>query len=129
MKPNIAAKMGQEDGAGGFEKLKLSPTATIAKEKIRDYLLKWLPDNDKSKFLALAGYRSNDWQRLVDDIRTQILPADAEIVRKTPYGDLFRIRNELIGPNGATLRVVTVWMREYVSEETKFITLFPDKET
>jgi hypothetical protein len=108
--------------------LKISSTATIAKEKIRDYLLKWQPDNDKSKFLELAGYRSKDWQRLVDDIRTQILPADAEIIRKTPYGDLFRIRNELNGPNGATLRVVTVWMQEYVSGETKFITLFPDKE-
>lgn len=79
--------------------------------------------------MELAGYTSKDWQRLVDDIRTQILPADAEIVRKTPYGDLFRIRNELIGPNGATLRVVTVWMKENVSGETKFITLFPDKET
>lgn len=109
--------------------MKLSPTATIAKEKISDYLLKWQPDNDKSKFLELAGYTSKDWQRLVDDIRTQILPVDAEIVRKTPYGDLFRIRNELIGPNGATLRVVTVWMKENVSGETKFITLFPDKET
>ena len=120
--------MAQEHGAGGFGKLKLSPTATIAEEKIRDYLLKWQPDNDKSKFLELADYRSDDWQRLEGDIRTQILPADAEIVRKTPYGDLFRIRNELIGPNGAVLRVVTVWMKEYVSRETKFITLFPDKE-
>ena len=57
------------------------------------------------------------------------MPADAEIVKKTPYGDLFRIRNKLIGPNGVALRVVTVWMKEYVSGETKFITLFPDKET
>ena len=109
--------------------MKISSNAIIAKEKISDYLLKWQPDNDKSKFLELAGYSANDWQRLVDDIRKQILPADAETVRKTPYGDLFRIRNDLIGPNGVTLRVVTVWMQEYVSGETKFITLFPDKET
>ena len=109
--------------------MKISSNAIIAKEKISDYLLKWQPDNDKSKFLELAGYSANDWQRLVDDIRKQILPADAETVRKTPYGDLFRIRNDLVGPNGVTLRVVTVWMQEYVSGETKFITLFPDKET
>lgn len=62
------------------------------------------------------------------DIRTQILPADADIVRKTPYGDLFRIRGELVGPNGVTLRVVTIWMKEYVSGETKIITLFPHTE-
>ena len=109
--------------------MKISSNAIIAKEKISDYLLKWQPDNDKSKFLELAGYSADNWQKLVDDIRKQILPADAETVRKTPYGDLFRIRNDLIGPNGVTLRVVTVWMQEYVSGETKFITLFPDKET
>ena len=109
--------------------MKISSNAIIAKEKISDYLLKWQPDNDKSKFLELAGYSADNWQKLVDDIRKQILPADAETVRKTPYGDLFRIRNDLMGPNGVTLRVVTVWMQEYVSGETKFITLFPDKET
>ncbi len=108
--------------------MKISSTATIAKEKICDYLLKWQPDNDKSKFLERAGYRSNNWQRFEDDIRTQILSTDAEFVRKTAYGDLFRIRGELVGPNGVTLRVVTIWMKEYVSGETKFITLFPHKE-
>ena len=109
--------------------MKLPATATIAKEKFTDYLLEWQPNNDKSKFLEPAGYGSNNRQRLVDDIRTQILSTDAEFVRKTPYGDLFRIHNVLVGPNGVTLRVVTIWMKEYVSGETKFITLFPNKET
>jgi len=108
--------------------LKLPLRATIAKEKITDYLLKWQPDNDKSKFLGLAGYTPNHGKRLVNDIRTQILPGDAALLRKTAYGDLFRIRGELIGPNGVTLRVVTIWMKEHVSRETKFITLFPDRE-
>ncbi len=65
--------------------MKLPVNATIAKEKITDYLLKWRPDNDKSKFLGMAGYNSNNWQRLADDIRTQILSADAELIRETPY--------------------------------------------
>lgn len=108
--------------------MKLPATATIAKEKITDYLLRWQPDNDKSKFLELAGYRSDDWQRLMADIRNQIMSTDAEFVRKTPYGDIFRSRNMLVGPNGVTLRVVTIWLKEYVSGETKFITLFPSKE-
>jgi hypothetical protein len=49
-------------------------------------------------------------------------------MRKTTYGDLIRIRSKLLGPNGVLLRVVTIWMTEDVSRETKFITLFPDKE-
>jgi hypothetical protein len=108
--------------------LKLPANATIAKEKLTDYLLKWQPDNDKSKFMALAGYTLSQWKRLEHDIRTQILSGDAALARKTPYGDLFRIRGDLIGPNGVSLRVVTIWMTEHVSGETKLITLFPDKE-
>jgi len=49
-------------------------------------------------------------------------------MRKTAYGDLFRIRSNLLGPNRVSLRVITVWMAEYASRETKFITLFPDKD-
>jgi hypothetical protein len=108
--------------------LKLPENAIITREKITDYLLKWQPDNDKSKFLARAGYSSDNWQRLLEDIRTQILPAEAELMRKTAYGDLFRIRGKLLGPNGVSLRVSTIWMAEYASRQTKFITLFPDKE-
>ena len=108
--------------------MKLPENAIITREKITDYLLKWQPDNDKSKFLARAGYSSDNWQRLLEDIRTQILPTEAELMRKTAYGDLFRIRGKLLGPNGVSLRVITVWMAEYASRQTKFITLFPDKE-
>ena len=108
--------------------MRLSEKATIAKEKITDYLLKWQPDNDKSTFLRLAGYTPDNWERLLHDIRTQILSSDAEPIRKTAYGDLFRIRAELLGPNGVILRVVTIWIEEFPSGKTKFITLFPDKE-
>jgi hypothetical protein len=108
--------------------LKLPDDSIISSEKITEYLLKWQPDNDESQFLARAGYSSDNWQRLLEDIRTQILPVEAELMRKTAYGDLFRIRGNLLGPNGIFLRVITVWMVEYASRQTKFITLFPDKE-
>ena len=108
--------------------MKLSAESIISSEKIIEYLLKWQPDNDKSKFLGQAGYSSDNWQHLLDDIRDQILPMEAELMRKTAYGDLFRIRGKLLGPNGVSLRVITVWMEEYASRQTKFITLFPDKE-
>ena len=108
--------------------LKLPENAIITREKITDYLLKWQPDNDKSKFLEGAGYSSGNWERLLEDIRTQILPVEAELMRKTAYGDLFRIRGKLLGPNGVSIRVITIWMTEDASRQTKFITLFPDKE-
>ena len=108
--------------------MKLSDDSIVSPEKITEYLLKWQPDNDKSQFLARAGYSSDNWKRLLEDIRTQILPMEAELMRKTDYGDLFRIRGKLLGPNGVSLGVITIWMAEYASRQTKFITLFPDKE-
>ena len=64
----------------------------------------------------------------MEDIRAQILPIGADLVRKTAYGDLFRIRGKLKGTNGVSLSVVTIWMKEYGSLQTKLFTLFPDKE-
>lgn len=37
--------------------MKLAADAVIARAKAANYLLKWQPENDKSQFLALAGYR------------------------------------------------------------------------
>jgi len=108
--------------------LKLQADAIITQEKITDYLLKWRPDNDKSQFLNRAGYSPGNWRQLLEDIRNQILPLDAEFLENTAYGNLWKIRGALKGPNGITIRVVTIWMEEQYTELTKFITLFPDKE-
>lgn len=108
--------------------MKLSDNSIIAPEKFTHYLLKWQPDNDKSKMLELAGYTLENWQQLLKDIRSQILPIEAELVRKTIYGDMYEIRGKLLGPNGVSLNIVTIWMMEYKSQQTKFITLFHDKE-
>ncbi len=67
------------------------------------------------------------WQRLEQDLRRQILTKNAVSLEKTSYGELFEIRALLTGPNGAVLKVKTIWMRETASGLTKFITLYPDK--
>jgi hypothetical protein len=64
--------------------------------------------------------------RLMHDIRTQMLPHDAEFFDWTEYGPKYRIRGTLTGPDGRVLRVVSIWMKEDATGETKFVTLFPD---
>ena len=108
--------------------MKLPFNSIISEEKIRNYLLEWQPANDKSKFLSKAGYTQENWQDLVFDIREQILSREAEFVRKTPYGDMYEIRGILTGRNRVSVKVKTIWMKENKSKNTKFITLFPDKE-
>lgn len=107
--------------------MKLDANALIANEKVTNYLLEWRPENDKSQFLALVGYTIVEPDRLVDDIRRQLLPLDARIEEMTDYGQKYRITGALIGPNGRTVHVETVWMVESVSGVTKFITLYPAK--
>ena len=94
-----------------------------------EYLLAWRPEHDKSRFLALAGYTVRHARRLKRDIRTQLLPLAAILDKRTAYGDMYRIRGTLAGPNGRSLSVVSIWMRESATGITKFITLFPDKES
>ncbi len=107
--------------------MKLPGDALIASEKLTKYLLVKRPVGDKSEILKQAGYTVNNWSRLEQDIRDQILTKDAVSIERTPYGELFEIRGPLTGPNGQTLRLRTAWMRESETGITKFITLYPDK--
>ena len=107
--------------------MKLAADALIARDKIVSYLLEWRPENDKSQFLALAGYTVAQPDRLVNDIRKQLLPLDAQADETTEYGEKYRISGTLVGPNGRALRVETIWMVEASGGVTKFITLYPTK--
>jgi hypothetical protein len=95
--------------------------------KLLNYLLVPLARADKSKFLARAGYSTENAQRLMADIRTQILSLDATPVGTTKFGDFFEIRGTVHGPNGVSLRVKTIWIREHLQGNTRFVTLLPDK--
>jgi hypothetical protein len=109
--------------------MKLSPNAIIAEAKLTKYLLVWRQADDKSKFLAQAGYTLENWQQLEAALRRQILTLEAvPSDEPNPFGDVYEIRGFLTGVSGVNLAVVTVWMIEYETQVTKFITLYPDKE-
>lgn len=107
--------------------MKLPDDTVIARRKLDEYLLRHRDEDDKSGFLALAGYTLENMDRLLNDLRTQLLPLDAEFFDQTEYGPKYQIRGTLTGPNGYVLRVVSIWMKEDATGETKFVTLFPDK--
>ena len=106
--------------------MKLPEDSHIAPEKLTRYLLVPQARADKSAYLALAGYTLDNFTTLSTDLRAQILNQDAAARETTSYGQLYEIRAPLVGPSGRTLRVRTIWMTEYLSGVTKFITLIPD---
>lgn len=101
----------------------LDPNAVIAEAKLTNYLLILLAKDDKSQFLAQAGYRLENWQQLQQDLREQILPLEAIPTAATQYGQKYSITGNLISPSGRTIRVKTIWM--VTEQKTQFITLFP----
>ncbi len=102
----------------------LDPNAVIPEAKLTSYLLVLLPKDDKSQFLAQAGYTLENWQQLEKDLREQILSLEAVPTKSTPYGQKYAIAGNLTVPNGVTLSVKTIWI--VTSGLTRFITLFPN---
>ncbi|NUO83642.1 hypothetical protein HUU05_26505 [candidate division KSB1 bacterium] len=109
--------------------MKLPNTTYIAPQKLLRYLLIPRAEDDKSKFLANAGYTKENWQTLESDLREQILTLDADETEQTKHGIVYEIRGKLERPNGRVLAVATIWMKEASTGQTKFITLYPAKKS
>jgi hypothetical protein len=98
---------------------------TYCTGELTRYLLVPQARGDNSAYLAFAGYTLDNFTTLLTDLRAQILNQDATALEKTTYGQLYEIRAQLVGPSGRALRARTIWMTEYLSGATKFITLIP----
>jgi hypothetical protein len=109
--------------------MKLPADTLIARRKITNYLLAWRLEDDKSAFLARAGYIPQTADRLLADLRTQLLPLEAALLEsdEDEYGAKYEMRGKLTGPNGRTLGVVSIWMIENATGQAKFVTLYPEK--
>ena len=111
-----------------IKKMKLSENTLIVPEKLTNYLLVPRKRNDKSKWLAGAGYTPENWEMLEADLRNQILSENADSVERTEFGQMYEIRGILVGPNGKSLSVLTVWMTDNETGNTRFITMYPDRK-
>lgn len=107
--------------------MRLPVDTTITEDKLLRYLLLPQVRGDKSAFLSQAGYRLENANQLLQDLRTQLLPLDAVQLESNKFGRYHEIRGSLTGPNGATLVVRTIGMTEHLSGITKFVTLIPDR--
>ena len=108
--------------------MKLPQDSVISEKKLREYLLSPRTEDDKSGFLASAGYGPTHWRQLEADLSQLIQNQDAELIRTTQYGDLYRVAGRIVGPNCRALNVVTIWITLSLNGKTRFVTLVPDKE-
>ncbi|MEA2690723.1 MAG: hypothetical protein QOJ16_110 [Acidobacteriota bacterium] len=108
--------------------MKVPPDAVIPMEKLTAYLLVPREWDDKSKFLAQAGFVRENPHLLLAAIRELAATAEAMEDRRSEYGVFLRAEGGLTGPNGLTLTVVTIWLQSRHDGRVRFVTMKPWKE-
>jgi hypothetical protein len=106
--------------------MKLQGNIIIPEAKLTQYLLINREYDDKSKFLAQAGFTQNNPIYLKQSILTLIKTHDAIQDRQNKYGTFYRVEGNLIGIN-STLAVVTIWLERTEDGNIQFVTLKPKK--
>jgi len=104
--------------------MRIPPDARIDDRKLLDYLLKRLPHDDKSAFLARAGFDRKNPGALKEAIRLLCQSAQATRGQNTPYGAKWLVSGTMTGPNGRVLKVKLVWI-EHEDGTFHFVTLVP----
>ena len=108
--------------------MRIPADAVIAEEKLRFYLLVPRPYDDKSKFLARAGFGPENPKALESAIRELAAREDAVEDGSNEYGMFFRVEGPLTGPEGAAVRIAAIWLRWHIDGSYHFVTLKPTKE-
>ena len=79
----------------------------------------------KARFFSALGYTADEWQTLEADLRIQHLSQPAEPGPSLPNGQAYTIRAILIGPNGQSASVLSVWLVRSVTGVPHFVTAYP----
>ncbi len=95
----------------------------IPVEKIKDYLLIKKEKNDKSKFLYSLGYSLENWNKLLQDIKSIALDNDLILQRVSEFGDMYSIKGTL-----KNKKIITIWLQQVNENLYRFITLYPEYE-
>jgi hypothetical protein len=108
--------------------VKIPPDAIIPDDKLNRYLLVPREQDDKSKFLAQAGFTADNPEQLKLAIRQLAEQVEAVEDRSNEYGIFYRVEGQLTGVNNINLSVITIWLNRKVDGKFQFITLKPKKE-
>jgi len=108
--------------------MKITHDAIIPDHKLTRYLLVPREQDDKSKFLAQAGFTLDNPEQLKAAIRQLADTVEAIEDRSNEYGTFYRVEGQLIGINDRKLSLTTIWLKRKVDSQFQFITLMPNKE-
>lgn len=108
--------------------MKIPENAIIPPEKLTRYLLVPRLKDDKSKYLAQAGFTQANPEDLLNAIRRLIAINKAVADNINEYGVFYLVEGSLQGINNRNLAVTTVWLKSKYDGSFRFITLKPKKD-
>jgi len=73
-------------------------------------------------FRAALGIHRRDWAYLRDRIREGVAAAPVHSVRQTSWGRLYEVIVPVVGRNGRTCDVMTVWLVVAEGDSPRFVT-------
>lgn len=99
--------------------------AVIPPEKVRDYLLSVSQPVGRLKavFFRSLGYTAADRERLEADLRA-LLTFEAEVGKRTEYGQKYVLRGRITGPAGKSVETMTVWIILEGESRPQFVTVY-----
>lgn len=109
--------------------MRIPTDAIIPDDKLTRYLLVYKTRNDKSIFLAQAGFTQENPEALRAGIQAVVESGEAVEDRTNEYGTFYQVEGELIGNNGVNLSVTTIWLQRQIDCKFQFVTLKPRKES
>lgn len=108
--------------------MKIPADALIADAKLRNYLLVCKEIDDKSLFLAQAGFTRDEPEFLEVALSYLIKNTEAVLDRINEYGTFYEVSGDLLGSNERILAVTTIWLEEKATGKFRFIPLIPRRE-
>ncbi|BAK99003.1 hypothetical protein OBV_18050 [Oscillibacter valericigenes Sjm18-20] len=116
--------------AAAFEKTLLPKreSSIIPMEKFTEYALNPLKAPDKAiAFSSALGYNIDNASDLVANIRQNLNAFPATSKGNKGYGQLYEVRMKLTGPNGKQAAVITAWIDDANTKETRLVSAYVDK--
>jgi hypothetical protein len=104
--------------------------ATIAADKLRDYLLniEHPRGRTKARLLLLMGFSPDRWEELERALRIEHLTQDVSSSNQTEYGTRFTIVAPLTGPLHRKILFRSVWQIDLGDTAARLITMYPEDD-
>jgi hypothetical protein len=106
--------------------MRISDDVLIPLAKLTNYLLVPKAQDDKSQFLAQAGFTRENPEDLIMALRELIHDVEAILEKTNQDGTYYQVEGILPGLNNQLI-VVTIWLQR-VDGQVQFVTLKPQKE-